>query len=272
MLITDILFEKYTEDNGALHRYLRAEHEFDPYSQWYLVCEWIENNDLLDDVSEILGEPIESADELNEYDPDIFVKFPKEWKSDIADYVNNWLEQHAPEELPSSSYLSTSDKRLLPAQTWLVHFSDDAETIAEKGFTIGMQDMSKLGLTTRYKNTSSEKSGGGYNFAFIANSRYAKWAASERKYGKDCVMFQNSGVRAFHYSDEEEQIIFYGKDVDPKMIILLRNNGDNEWIVTAKNPTRRVDYDSRLYVSDFESCVKWVMAHYQTYRKKLFAR
>lgn len=272
MLITDILSEKYSEDNSALHRYLRGGEKFDHYSQWHLVCEWIEKEGLFDEVSEIVGEPIEEVDYLEEFDPTIYDKFPDEWKPEIEEYVNDWLINHAPEELPTHHYLSSQDKRLLPAQTWLVHFSDDAAAIAEQGFTVGMYDMSKLGLTTRYSNKSSEKSMGGYNFAFIANGRYAKWAANG-KYGRHCVMFQNSGVRAFHSSDEEEQIIFAGKDVDPQMIILLRNTGDG-WAIVARNPTRRdgMQNGGYLFVSDFEACVKWITAHYQTYRKKLFAR
>jgi hypothetical protein len=269
MLIADILAEKYSEDNSALHRYLRSDDGFDPYEQWYLVCKWIEDNDLLDEVADLIDEPLASADDMNECDPEIYTKFPSEWKSEIASYVNNWLEQHAPEELPTASYLRPRDKRLLPAQTWLVHFSDEAEAIAQDGFTIGMHDMTKLGLTTRYSNKSMEKSMGGYNFAFIANSRDAGSAAHNRKYGQHAVMFQNSGVRAYHTSDEEEQIMFSGKDVDPQMIILLRNTGDG-WAVIGRSATRRGI--NSLYVSDFEASVQWVMAHYQTYRKKLFSR
>lgn len=269
MLLSELLAEKYTEQNSHLLRYLNSGDEFDPYSQWYLVCQWVEKHDLLDELSEIVGEPVASADELNDYEPDIFAKFPDEWKSEIAEYVTDWLANHAPEELPSTHYLHPRDKRLLPAQTWLVHFAEpnNAYYISHDGFKYGMYDVTKLGLTTRYTNKSFEKSDGGYNFAFIANGRYANWAASTGKYGRDAVMFQNSGVRTFHSSDEEEQIIFNGKDVDPRMIILLRNTGDG-WAVTNRYATNR-DY---LYVGDFDKCVQWVMANYQTYRKALFAR
>jgi hypothetical protein len=269
MLLAEILAEKYTEPNSHLLRYLTGGDEFDPFSQWQLVCQWVEDNDGLEEVSEIIGEPVTSADELNDYDPDIFTKFPDEWQSEIAGYVTEWLANHAPEELPSTHFLAAADKRLLPAQTWLVHFSDAADDIQQSGFKYGMRDVAKLGLTTYYTNKSFEKSDGGYNFAFLANGRYAKWAAHKGKYGREAVMFQNSGVRAYHSSDEEEQIIFHGADVDPRMIILLRN-GDNGWYVANSHQRNSRDY---LYLGgDFEKCVQWVMAHYQTYRKRLFAR
>jgi hypothetical protein len=269
MLLAEILAEKYTEPNSHLLRYLKNGGEFDQYSQWYLVCQWVEENDLLEEVSKIVGEPMTSAEDLENCEPDIYVKFPPEWKSEITEYVTDWLAANAPAELPTHHYLSARDNRLLPAQTWLVHFSDNAYDISREGFMFGMHDVSKLGLTTHYSNKSFEKSGGGYNFAFIANGRYARWAAETGKYGREAVMFQNSGVRAYHFSDEEEQIMFNGADVDPRMIILLRKTGDG-WAVTTRYTIRNRDY---LYSGgDFTDCVNWVINHYQTYRKKLFAR
>lgn len=103
--------------------------------------------------------------------------------------------------------------------TWLVHFSDEAHRIAANGFRFGTDDVSWLGLTKFHS-----KKFPGYNFAFEALSREADEAARTKKYGRDCVMFQNSGVRAYHWGDGEDQVIFYGPDVKPERIILIEHN------------------------------------------------
>jgi hypothetical protein len=140
----------------------------------------------------------------------------------------------------------------------LVHFSDHARKIAQNGFIYGSDDMSKLGLTTYY--TKDSKSHGGYNFAFEAQSRDASNAASQGSYGRHAVMFQNSGARAWHMSDEEHQVIFWGQDVDPRSIIELRND-HGDWVVT--NGTRD------FYSGDFDQVVKWVIANHSQYRRAL---
>ena len=37
-------------------------------------------------------------------------------------------------------------------------------------------------------------------------------------------MFQNSGVHCYHYGDEENQVVFWGADVDPRDIILITHD------------------------------------------------
>ena len=60
---------------------------------------------------------------------------------------------------------------------WLTHFSEEAFSIAWKGLTHGMADPEKLGLTTYFKKDSFEKGSGGYNFAFLSDSKEAQWSA-----------------------------------------------------------------------------------------------
>ena len=256
------LIEKYTADNSYLLQHLR-DPQFDPHQHWNELRIWFEEHpDEIELLSELTGKDYADADEINEDEPDIFYKLPPEVQKEAAEWVIEWLMRHDPAEAPSHAHMSLKDKQLLPRTTWLIHFTDSPDAIAEKGFTIGMGDMSKLGLTTYYKNTSFDKQYGGYNFAFIADSRHAKWAASEHKYGRHAVMFQNSGVRTYHYADEEDQVIFYGKDVDPRSIIILREG----WTVEARRQTRR---GSELFEGDFEACVAWVERNARQYWRYL---
>jgi hypothetical protein len=169
-----------------------------------------------------------------------------------------------PADAASTEFLSLQHNRLLPRQTWLVHFTDDPNAIAEQGFAMGTFDMTRLGLTTYTQNSAKER---GYNFAFIADGRHANWAASEGKYGKHAVMFQNSGVHTWHSADEEDQIIFWGADVKPSDIVVLKHHRD-DWYVQSHD--QRHGYTDRsLFAGDFEKCVAWVITNFQQYHRAL---
>jgi hypothetical protein len=259
------LFEKYSSSNSYLRNYLATSDDFDPYHYWGAIALWAEKNeDGREAFAEILGKDHIGADDIQEEEPDIFYKLPEHLQHEAAQWATDYIMRHDPAEAASTQFFSLRDKRLVPRQTWLVHFTDDPDAIAEQGFAMGTHDMARLGLTTHYKK--SAKTFGGYNFAFIADSKYANWAASERKYGKHAVMFQNSGVHTWHYSDEEDQIIFWGADVKPRDIVVLMHRDD--WQVRS-NDQRNGYTDRSLFVGDFEKCVDWVIANFQQYRRAL---
>lgn len=264
------LLEVYSEPNTYLHRYLK-DNKFDPGASWWAVCNIIgKNSQYYKALTKALGRKV-SKTELDDEDPEIFYQLPEDMQESIAEQVVNYLLQHDPAEAPSSAYLSlTNKKSVIHRLTWLIHFTDDPEDIATEGFKYGMYDPSKLGLTTYIKNTSSDKSDGGYNFAFEAGSKYSKWAEHQKKYGKHAVMFQNSGVRAWHNGDEEEQIIFWGPDVQPRNIVVLKHYDD--WTVIGKTlyyKSKYPSFDKELFKGDFEKVEDWVMKHFQQYRKAL---
>jgi hypothetical protein len=254
--------EAYTANNSYLRSYLR-DADFDPYSNWAYICMWLEENDYLETVSSVLGEEIDDASTLEEYEPDVFYKLPAVIQKECAEATVEYVMQHDPADAPTWAHMSLKNNKLLPRNTWLVHFTNHPYDIASQGFTIGMDEMDKLGLTTYYSNKAKQ---GGYNFAFIANSRDAKFAASKGKYGKYAVVFQNSGVHAYHSSDEEDQVIFWGKDVSPKSIIVLTKEYD-EWQVRSKYRLR--NGETVLYTGDFQNCVNWIITNYNQYRRWL---
>jgi hypothetical protein len=263
-----VVSERYTSNNSWLHQYLKNG-EFDPYSGWHWICEWLADNDHLDEVSEALGREITDADELREEEPEVFYKLPEHLQRECAENVIDIIMQHEPEEAPSWAFLDNRRNQLLPRNTWLVHFTDDPYGIASKGFVYGVDQMDKLGLTTYFRNEGGMKARGGYNFAFLANSRDAKFAADKGKYGHHAVVFQNSGVHAYHNSDEENQIIFWGADVSPNDIIVLENEyGD--WHVKSRSHLR--NGKTTLFSGDFENCIKWIIQNANQYRKKLNQR
>jgi len=257
--------ELYSSNNKYLQHYMKNA-EFDPYQTWHDVCEWLEENDHLELVSELLGHEINSADDLREEEPDVFYQLPPELQKECGEAVVEHLVQHDPAEAPTWAHMSLNDPKLLPRTTWLVHFTDHPYDIAQQGFTIGMDQMDKLGLTTWFKNEGDFKKHGGYNFAFKALSRHADFAAHKGKYGQSAVLFQNSGVHAYHYGDEEDQVIFWGEEVSPKNIIVLVKE-DDTWHVKTRHRLR--NGQTSLFAGDYENCVKWVVQNSDQYRRKL---
>lgn len=145
---------------------------------------------------------------------------------------------------------------------WLIHFSNAAEDIHTSGFKYGVDDLTQLGLTTRVD--AKMRSGKGYNFAFLADEasqgkgdpRGFTW-----KYGKEAVMFRASGILAYHLSDKERQVIFWGPSA--RDIVYLRNDGQ-EWSAGDNKHGNPVYFNESL-----DNVVKWVTSNFRQYRKTL---
>jgi hypothetical protein len=252
------LMEKYTENNSALLRYFK-DGNFDPYSCWYEICDWLAKNDYMGLFSELIGKPT-TQDELEEEDADIFYKLPPEVQKECSERVAEYIMQHDPASAPSTDHMSLSRDRLLSRETWLVHFTDDPWSVQYTGFTYGIDQMDRLGLTTWFKQEA--KKYGGYNFAFEAGSRHSINAASQHKYGKHAVLFQNSGVKVYHYGDEEDQVIFWGQDVEPSSIVILSCEYDVWTVVDVRN-------SRNLFSGEFQQAVNWVKKNFTQYRRSI---
>ncbi len=264
------LFELYTKPNKYLLDYMKKE-EFDYHAYWWEICKIIYENDyILEEFNEkinINNKNIDDSSDINEnFEPEDFMKFDKDTQKVIEKKVYNYLEQYSPEDLPTYKHASISTEKLLPRNTWLIHFTDEPQSIKDNGFKYGIEDINKLGLTT-YFNKEYKKDGG-YNFAFIPISRDAINAqqGSRPKYGKHAVMFQNSGIEVFHRGDLERQIIFNGSDVKPNDIIVLKSNCDEgDWCVKAQYGKK--DY---VFSGDFEDVVNWVIKNHTQYKNIIY--
>lgn len=255
------LDELYTARNTDLRDYINdssmpidwAVLTNDYFCQWFEDLEQDEQYDLAD----ILGE---SVDELLENPPS------SSWLSQSGKY-GKWFmhtfgtdpDDHGRTE----TQLELEQNDLLPRTTWLVHYTDHPDKIASQGFTKGVADMENLALTTYMSD--NVKSNSGYNFAFLAKGKYAKnnFGAGRPKYGKEMVFFQSSGVKTYHSGDEEQQIIFWGKDIPHNTIVPVYNeDGD---LVVKNWKTDREIFRTDSYVKMQE----WIEKNYQQYKSTI---
>lgn len=188
------------------------------------------------------------------YPADQVIEADATLKQDYAEF----MAQHYPNEAPTWSMLTTDNTGLVAPSTWLMHWTDDPISIARKGFTSGEFDVSLLGLTTYRK-----KSGPGYNFAFRADSRYAK--NYERKYGAEFVVFQSSGVECWHAGDEEDQVIFWGPSITTRPVpVVEQRDGNPKFAVYSLKADRALfQHDDPL------RCIAWTIQNYRQYSKLL---
>lgn len=252
------IFEKYTSGNTALLRYMK-ERPLDVYNYWNRESQnWADSDGW---VESYMGELYP-----NGIPPEMPPDLPTELVDSFDHYIRNDVIPNDmindPTEAPTWEFMDLNKQQLLKPTTWLVHFSDHAQDIARNGFTIGIDQMDRLGLTTYFANSGDSKIYGGYNFAFSASD--SRDIMGGKKYGSDIVMFQNSGVEVDHHGDDETQIIFKGEDVDPRGIVWITNN-HGDWSVMPHPLSNRdrpvVQFDDSL------AAIKWVQTNYNQYRK-----
>lgn len=263
---------------GNLKNYLNmSDDEHDKeilYNYCYSIYDFImdDYSDELseDDLSELNLNHENDDDEANikilENYPDILEKFLKQYKEYASEY--------------NEDAYSTFDyeKDIDINKDWLIHFTDDPGGIADIGFTSGTYDMQSLAVTGRQKDM-----GEGYDFAFLADrvgNYEAQYYCGSNRDNWGAVMFHANAVQAYHYGDEQHQVIFWGpsaKDIIPIY------HGDASYYVSDEyktsdnfgaiddcwyilNEKRNV---ALYYSEDIEDMVAWVMKNYFQYRKVL---
>ena len=255
-LIRQLLVETYSSENSRLFQYLREKPVECSNHWWELRSDWGGWSGVLD----VIGVSEEEVEKLS-HDPDVFEKLcyrvdraieaDDSLKNDYAEFMI-W---RYPDEAPTWAMLDLSAKRLLPPQTWLVHWTNDPVSIARKGFTKGEFDVTLLALTTYRK-----KSGNGYNFAFRADSGYAE--NPDRRYGDEFVVFQSSGVECYHGGDEEDQVIFWGQSITSRPVPVIKQ--DDGFAVYSLKADR-----SLFTNADPEVCIAWIIKNHRQYASLL---
>jgi hypothetical protein len=256
--------EFYGNDMVYLSKYLNLTDEEKvtslPFEYSFLLYDFMEEENIFDSLSnkdkaEIRNiEFYEQLELIEDKYPSIFNEFGK-W---LFRGVENRSLSISDAEYPAWSFF---DNPKLIKNTWLVHFTsyNKAKYIKQEGFTKGVSDMTKLGLTTHLSDF--EKAYGGYNFAYtISDAKKYAYASHGRglmKYGDTAVMFMGSGIRIYHGSDEEYQAIFYGNTAKNFVII---SNYDGEWMINSKDG--RVVYKNE----DIEKVFDWVEKNYMQYK------
>lgn len=214
-------------------------------------------HNIIDADGENIGEKMEDYEAIewiSANNPELFNKY--------ADYLydrvlNNTLL--VPEyEYPAWSYFSSGS---IVKNQWLIHFTseDNAWEIYRKGFLRGVEDITKLGLTTSLGEF--EKKYGGFNFSYTIPDfkEYAKSSGygREYKYGNAAVLFRASGVRTWHYGDQEYQTIFFGNTA--RDIIPIKE-GSNGWEVYSSKGNIKPQ-------SELKNLVDWLVHNYEQYKK-----
>lgn len=195
-------------------------------------------------------------EEMDEYDIpyELKEKYPSVYE-DIHEIIKNDLESyalHAGAVLPGYPTWLQCDYRNLIKNQWLIHFSDYSYDIYKnKKFKNLVDDFTMLSLTTMWKSDSYNRSEHGFGFAFTLQDLHKK----SSQYGNEAVMFRASGIRIYHYGDDEYQTIFYGPTATD-FVYISKNN--DEWSVG--------DFYSS---GDVEDVAYWVTENYSQYKNKL---
>ena len=168
-----------------------------------------------------------------------------------------------PAEIPSWFYLH---EPTLVKNQWLVHGTSrmDGRMMARRGFIKGINDPTKLGLTTWIQG---KKIGDGYNFAYTPED-FAKYGVdgSEIKYGDGTfLVFRASGIRCWHDADDEYQVIFHGKTARD---IVFVDEVMGTYTIHSKDGKPLIQTNAE-YNNDPNSIVDWVINNYEQYRKSI---
>jgi hypothetical protein len=259
----------YTSENYYLAEYLKAA-PVDIARNWSYFLDWGGSEEILERLGiekDVLEEQADSGeDTFYEMCDQIEKNMTDEEKGEFGGFIAN----RYPSEAPTWTHVSL-EKYRLPRQTWLIHFSNQARQIREKGFTHGVFEVDRLALTTWLHE--NEKKYGGYNFAFVAGGRDSLKVGRSSKYGNNAVMFQSSGVEIYHYGDEENQVIFWGKTVDPNTVVYLRHDDVDEWlVVTGSKASQALKGRGAVYVGNLENVILWVKQNWQQYRRQIFGK
>jgi hypothetical protein len=195
-----------------------------------------------------------------------YVDFMFEDNRELFDRFAEWLysgvENHTLEiplpEYPSWSFML--EMGIHKPNDWLVHFTyvDSMKNILRDGFTYGMANMNRLALTTAYDY--EDKEGGGYNFAYDIDDA-VKYGSVAGGYGdgQSIIMLRASGVKVWHRTDQEMQIIFDGASA--KDIVGLTRVKDGSWVI--------VNNEKLVNKKTWKELAEWIEKNYDQYKNVL---
>jgi len=187
---------------------------------------------------------------------------------------------------------------------WLLNYTNNADYIANNGFTVANTKISQLPCTTDALHLA-KVGDEGYNFAYDAES-FDTYVKDIFSYGgfptTNAVLFQASGIEVYHNGDNENQVIFHNKDAK-NIIPIYRENG--YWCVKSRlngkiihkenfveNKNKKFDYGNHYFktiergkrnispsddysfnnLAALNNLVNWVINNFPQYRKHLVRR
>ncbi len=268
--IIKLLREYFTNDVVYLKKYFTASDEeraaWLPHEYPYYFDDFVDEMDIELDFEFPKNEPFdedmpdyEKMQWLENNHPDVYKAYGEYLFRKIGNHEIDISEQ----ELPAWSYFDSHPE--LVKNQWLIHFTNQAKSIAREGFKYGVGEMEKLGLTTRLGEF--EKKYGGYNFAYTLKDfdRYGVSSgsfANKYKYGNDAVLFMASGIKLWHHGDMEPQVIFYGNTA--RNIIPITHNEEGDWSINSFRDGKQLYANEKL-----NNVVNWIVQNYNQYRSLL---
>ena len=193
----------------------------------------------------------------------------REFKSYVLHtYINH---NDLPEQAPTHRYYIF--KQLLGSNNWLLHFANNAESIKKNGFLIGVENINDLPLTKIWGHARDKA---GYNFAYLAknyNSKnapttYLNTQSHQESSESGLLMFKSSGILVDHLADNNDEVIFDGKSVNPKNIVVIipdKSSDYEKWIVKSQNPKSNDPFSGTL-----QQTIEWVMKNSNVYKNIIF--
>lgn len=236
----------YSPENAYLRDYFR--NGFDPYDYQYKIKDFIESNE-----EEDLYEYFENLD-----DYEVFDQWIAKASDDEKESFKEFISSSTSDDGYGPAYQTMSFEKHVPA-TWLVHFTNNPNSIAQGGFEFGHSEFEGLALTT-HKTEKGRMREPGYNFAFELGSRDMKNALSGdgSKYGNGAVIFWGDGVKAYHSGDQEDQVVFWGEKVNRSMIFpIVMSKETGHWTALDNNDQVRKESEDFMEVAD------WVVRNYR---------
>jgi GNAT superfamily N-acetyltransferase len=253
------ILESMTPEIRYLYDYLKSPAWEDlPFQMNYLLGRWLETQD------------IEFPEEAGTEDYEQI-----EWMRlhDKANYqaFGEWLETQDDEgDGQTKKYFDDNPK--IVNNIWCLHFTDNADDVWREGFTFGTDDMELLGLTSFRRSVKNGK----WGFAFdAANTSWRKYKGQHGglKYGDSAVMFKASGVKVYHYSDDEDQVIFDTRTVTDivqleKISYPIDGLETSVWAVVDRKG-HPLYHTGDNTIEDLDNAAMWVIKHYDQYKNAI---
>ena len=185
------------------------------------------------------------------------------FKTDLNDYCEDFIEYCSNSGNTEVPLFCVADFTGEIHNEWLIHMTDSSNIpgLYKEGFSYGV-DIDQLAYTPA-RGGIEYKYGAGCNFAFEVKDAYT---AENSGYGDCAVLFQASGIKIYHWGDDQGQVIFYGPSAR-NLIFIFRDDETGEWYVQSELTDRKlVEFD------DLEDIVQWCINNFDQYRNHLIGR
>ncbi len=181
--------------------------------------------------------------------------------------AGSWAERRG--EMPPSQVFS--DLKLI-RNVWLIHHSRSSD-LAEEGFRFGVPGPSHLAYTGGGHNYAGQEPG--YNFAYLPGDRdhYGVDRRGDAKYGRHVyAFFVPWAISAWHYGDEEPQVIFWGPSARniveiEEQQVSTEDGFETRWVVSGLDDDERLG--RTISAESASDLVDWLEANWDQYRPVL---